>query len=117
MSNLQSQLCAALRDQLKGQKHRPPEAGGLLWGAFIDLSDRRTAGFAGPNAIQFSEIEAWCRLMRQPLEPWHVDILLAMDAVWLDHAYSRAKVPEGVKTLPPVSKHPINAAMFDAMFA
>ncbi|RWR29529.1 hypothetical protein D2T31_10765 [Sinirhodobacter populi] len=115
MVHLQRQLCAALRTQLRGGKVLPPEAGLPLWDAFLDLSGSRTYHAAGPNPIQMTEIAAYCRMMRLPLEPRHVSILMAMDGAWLDHAYSGAKTPEGVKALPPVSTRPISAALLDAV--
>jgi hypothetical protein len=49
-----------------------------------------------------------------PLEPRHVEALTAMDAVWMERAYRKAKgVPDGVKTLPPRSEHALTPVMFD----
>ncbi len=115
MTRLSRLLCAAVRANLAGRKILPPEGSLPLWNAFQQLSRTRTCHAAGPNPIQPSEIDAYCRLMRLPLEPRHVSILLAMDAAWLDHAYTRTKAPEGVKTLPPVSKAPLSAALLDAV--
>ncbi|WP_154664501.1 hypothetical protein [Gemmobacter nectariphilus] len=50
--------------------------------------------------------------MRLLLGPRRVTILMDMDAAWLAGA-QRAKVPEGVATLPPVSIHAISAALSD----
>lgn len=116
MHRLKQQLCAAVRESLAGRRGRPPEAGRDLWDAFQGLSATRTYHPAGPNPIQPSEIAAWCRLMRLPLAPHHVDILLAMDQALLDHTYAAARAPEGVRTLPPVSEHPLTLGAFDAVF-
>lgn len=117
MNRLKKQLCTAVRESLAGRQGRPPEAGRQLWDAFQGLSATRTYHPAGPNPIQPGEIAAWCRLMRLPLAPHHVDILLAMDQAWLDHAYAvTKKAPEGVKTLPPLSEHPLTLGAFDAVF-
>lgn len=115
MDRLQRHLCAAVKASLIGQKGRPPEAGLLLWNAFQRLSATRTYHAAGPNPIQPSEIEAWCRLMGQPLQPRHVAVILAMDAEWLAQAYARTQAPDGVKVLAPVSQTPISAALLDAI--
>lgn len=53
--------------------------------------------------------------MRLPLEPHHVEAIRAMDAVWIDRAYSKSAVPAGTKTLPPRSEHKLTPAMFDLM--
>ncbi|GGG62755.1 hypothetical protein GCM10011415_06390 [Salipiger pallidus] len=67
----------------------------------------------GPNPISFPEIEAYCRLMRLPLEPHHVEAIRAMDAMWIDRAYAKSAVPAGTKTLPQRSEHALTPAMFD----
>ncbi|MBB1498459.1 hypothetical protein [Paracoccus sp. MC1862] len=115
MDRLQNQLCAAVKAALAGGKVRPPEAGIELWKAFQRLSATRTYHPAGPNPIQPSEIAAWCQLMRMPLEPRHVEIILAMDGAWLDQAYARDRTPDGVKTLPPISQQPLTVALLDAV--
>lgn len=115
MNRLKRQLCAAVAASLDGSNARPPEAGRPLWNAFQRLSAGRTYHAAGPNPIQFCEIEAFCRLMNLPLPPLHVEILQAMDMAWLDLVAKRTKVPQGVKVLPPVSKQPLNAALLDVV--
>ena len=113
---LSRQLCAAVVAAMGGQKVLPPEAGRVLWNAFQRLSGSRTYNPAGPNPIQPSEIEAFCRITRLPLEPHHVAILMDMDGAWLEKAYARQKpAPEGVKTLPPISAQPLSAALLDVV--
>lgn len=115
MHRLKSQLCTAVAAALRGEKGGLPEAGLPLWNAFQGLTATRTYHAAGPNPIQPSEILAWCQLHRLPLGPQHVEILLAMDQAWLDHAYAAAKAPQGVQVLPPLSKTPLTAGLLDAM--
>lgn len=113
MDRLKQQLCAAVRASLSGKPARHPEAGRELWNAFQRLSATRTYHPAGPNPIQPSEILAWCDLMRLPLAPHHVDIIMAMDRAFLDHVTSRA--PAGVKAMAPVSETPLTAGLLDAI--
>ncbi|WP_323716958.1 phage tail assembly chaperone [Paracoccus aminovorans] len=113
--HLKKRLCASVVATLRDEKDRPPEADLLLWNAFQRLSATRTYHPAGPNPIQPSEIAAWCQLHRLPLAPHHVDILLAMDQAWLDHAYAAAKTPPGVKLMAPVSTTPLTAALLDVV--
>lgn len=115
MRRLKSQLCTTVASGLRGDTCRAPEAGLPLWNAFQGLTATRTYHAAGPNPIQPSEILAWCQLHRLPLGPQHVEILLAMDQAWLDHAYAAAKAPQGAKVLPPISKTPLTAGLLDAM--
>lgn len=111
---LSRQLCAAVGTAMDGRRVQPPEAGRVLWNAFQRLSASRTYNPAGPNPIQPSEIEAFCRITRLPLAPHHVAILMDMDGAWLERAYARQKpAPEGVKTLPPVSAHGLTAELLD----
>lgn len=116
MRRLQAQLCKAVEASAQGEKARPPEAGVMLWNAFHRLSAQRTFHAVGPNPIQPAEIAAFCALMRLPLPPHHVAIILAMDAAWLEVAHRRTRAaPEGTKALPPISKRPISAALLDAV--
>ncbi|WP_306752094.1 phage tail assembly chaperone [Paracoccus actinidiae] len=116
MDRLKKQLCAALKARNVGGKTPIPEAGLPLWQAFGALSRARSYNPHGPNPITWEALAAWSQLMRVPVEPRHADIIMALDAVWIKDAYRTDKqAPEGVKTLPPMSQHPINAALLDAM--
>jgi hypothetical protein len=106
-------LCEAIREDRPGNRAKIPLGSAVLWGAFIHLSNARSMGQAGPNPVSFAEIEAYCRVMRMPLEPHHVGILLAMDDAWLKKVSRGGAIPEGVKTLPVASDHSITPAMFD----
>jgi hypothetical protein len=118
MNKLQHRLCATLRAQLAGQKPRLPEGSAPFWRVFQALSGARSYHQFGPNPISFTEIAAYAALMHMPLAPHHVEILRAMDAVWLEHAYAGAgnKAPDGMKTIAGRAAQPLTAAMFDAMF-
>ncbi|MGK7661954.1 MULTISPECIES: phage tail assembly chaperone [unclassified Marinovum] len=111
-SRLARRLCASLTAHLDGGRAIAPEGTSPIWNSFMALSRARTCGPAGPNPIGYPEIEAYARLMRIPLEPRHVDAIMAMDRVWMEFAY-RKRVPDGVKALPPRSGQPLTPAMFD----
>lgn len=107
MRRQEEQLRAALEVHLQGQRVRAPEGSSIIWNAFMALSRARSSGPHGPNPISFVEIEAWCRLMRVPLEPHHVQAIAAMDQAWLQHCYKRR-----------AGEHPksdLSAAAFDAV--
>lgn len=114
MDRLRGRLCRAIAAQFKNEPGRVPEAGRQLWQIFMSLSEARSFHRFGPNPIGFAEISAWCALMGVPLAKHHVAILRAMDSAWIDAFYARQAVaPTGVKTLAPVSKQPLTAALFD----
>jgi len=54
-----------------------------VWSAFCTLSNTRTAGYSGPNAISYYEIKAWKDLTDTPLKSWEVEALKRLDAVYL----------------------------------
>lgn len=110
-------LSDALRNHLAGHPARPPDAGVMIWRVFGDLAARRTWHAHGPNPISFSEIDAYCRIMGRPLQPGHVDLLLAMDRVWLDWSINtlRAGAEGAAPTVPQVSQRPLSPELFDAM--
>lgn len=113
MDQLGKQLCGALEARLKGRQACVPDAGAGLLDAFLALSRARSCGPHGPNPITWEAIDAWSRVMRIPIGPNHAEIIMAMDDVWITHAMQRA--PEGVKTLPPMSDHPLTKGVLDAM--
>lgn len=115
---LQKRLCAALKAQLSGDRLSLPEGSAPLWRTFTALSASRSYNQFGPNAISYAEIAAYTVLMRLPLAPHHVEILRAMDATWLEHAYGKKgdRALDGMKTVPHRSAQPLTGAMFDAMF-
>ncbi|SFP62554.1 phage tail assembly chaperone [Tranquillimonas alkanivorans] len=103
---LEKLICAALEDNLRGRAPRPPEGSESVWNAFVALSRTRKRTAEGPEPITYAEVDAYCRLMRVPLEPRHVGILCAMDRIWLDHATGRKEAPP----------QDLTAAGFDAVF-
>lgn len=112
---LQSALLESLADHLTtGERLRVPAGGELLWRWFNDLSATRSVGFGGPNPIAPSEIESYFRLMRWPVEPRHIDIVLAMDRTYLDHVASQISPSARTRTM---RKSPtLDSASFDAAF-
>ncbi|AXV15811.1 hypothetical protein CYG48_08945 [Neorhizobium sp. SOG26] len=117
--NLQKLLCAELKRQLeaKGKITTAIPAGGdLLWQWFLDLSRSRTYGAAGPNPISFAEILTYGQAMRWPMEPRHVEILRAMDAVWIERAFEKKDAQEDPKPHM-VQGRTMTPAKFDAMFS
>lgn len=115
MNRLRRQLLAALRSHLSGGRGRPPEGGTIIWNIFSQLSRQRTWHPHGPNPISYSDLESYCRLARQPLEPRHVSIVMEMDRTWLDHILASLKSPATAPARP-VSRAPMTAALFDALF-
>ncbi|MCM2440709.1 hypothetical protein HGO34_13390 [Agrobacterium vitis] len=118
MNRFHARLCAELERQLAspGCIPRLPVGSEILWSWFQDLNQTRSFGFSAPNAITYGEIDAYARLTGAPIAPRHVAALLAMDAAYLRFHQKRQSVPDGVKTLPPVSKVPLSAGLIDAMF-
>lgn len=115
---LKNQLCECLRVHLAtGVRPTVPEAGRTLWDIYIELAATRTYHSSGPNPISYVEIEAWRRANRWPLEPHHIGIIRALDAVWLEHACASMKMSrDGGKIIPRRSGQAVNPDAFDAVF-
>lgn len=118
---VRDQLIVALKSHLAGGKPDVPEAGILLWNLFMEISAGRTWHMGGPNPIGHSEIEAYARLHRWPLQPHHVAIIRALDDAWLEDAYSRmgdAKGKGGKKFdgRRYANAQPMTAEVFDLVF-
>ena len=113
---LTESLVAALRWQMAhpGASGGPeiPWAGRRIWSVFLALDGARGSNGWGPNPIKFGDIETWSRLMREPVRPFEVEIIRA-----LDDAYMKSSAPKGEgKTVPRSSGQAINPAAFDAVF-
>lgn len=119
LSWLSDRLCEALRWQLAhpGRADGPevPWAGRRIWSIFLDLNAARGSNGWGPNPVTHHEIEAWAWLRREPVRPWELDILRAMDAAYLEHATQHAS--KGQQTASQQSSsRPMSPALFDAVF-
>lgn len=108
-------LCEAVKAKLQKKQILIPAGGDRMWWAFADLSRARSWHRFGPNPISFTEIEAWARLTRTPLEPHHVKVIQAMDWTFLEDfsSVNRDAPPDGVKSIPRGSDHPLSPALFD----
>jgi hypothetical protein len=132
---LSDRLVEALRWQLAnpGATGGPdvPFAGRRVWGIFHELNATRGAGM-GANPISFAEIEAWSRLRREPVRPFELDMIRALDRAYLEcAAASREEANEeplgppmtpdlfravykGQRRAPKVSARPFSLELFDA---
>jgi hypothetical protein len=114
---LVDRLSATLRWQLAhpGASGGPeiPWAGRRVWSIFLELDRARGSNGWSPNPIKFVDIEAYARLMREPVRPFEVEIIRALDAVYMK--VTTAPKGEG-KTVPRSSGQGITPAAFDAVF-
>jgi hypothetical protein len=110
---LSDSLCDVLRWQLAnpGGEDGPevPIAGRRVWSIFLELNATRASGM-GPSPISYGEIEAWSRLRREPVRPFEVTMLRALDRAYLEAARAD-KDPA-----PKISKRPFSLKLFDALF-
>lgn len=102
--------------KLQKKAFRMPAGGGPIWHAFGELSRARTWHQFGPNPIGFSDIEAWMRLTRTPLQAHHVRIIRAMDEAFIEHFATPGGQPDGMKTISGRAAQPLTAEVFDALF-
>lgn len=87
-------------------------AGGRVWSIFLELHATRTGGFAA-HAISYAEIESYGRIYREPIRPFEVTMLHALDDAWLKASREKATpvAEQGV------SPRPLTGPLFDALFA
>lgn len=77
-----------------------PSEGAHLWEWFWTVSRRRRTG---PEAITYSDLDAWRRLTRTPVLPEEIEILMRMDDAFLTEvreelAAAQQSKPESRKT-------------------
>lgn len=61
----------------------PPAALLDVWEWYWDLRSSATVGFAGPQALSYTEIQAWSGLMEIKIHPSKVRFLRMMDSEYL----------------------------------
>ena len=63
----------------------PPLPAGCLhiWHTFIDLHNARASGGMGPCAISWGDVVNWQKVRDFMLNPWEIDVIMALDAVAL----------------------------------
>jgi hypothetical protein len=49
----------------------------------LALSNRRSAGFSGPNPITFEQIKAWKELTETPIDAWEIEAIIRLDGVYM----------------------------------
>lgn len=79
-----------------------------MWQAFLSLSRERRHHAAGPETIKSVDIEAWARMHNVPFLPMHLEVIEAMDEVWMAAATRRMAGKESPK--------PLTLEDFDAAF-
>jgi len=92
---------ASLRDHLESVRRQTgqtppqlepveaPESILYLWQYFCDLAGGRDYGEAGPKPIFWGDIKAWSELTRTNLAAWEVDVLKALDRIYLTEALKK----------------------------
>jgi hypothetical protein len=111
--NLEKSLCEAIEAEFDRKPFNLPSGSDALVEAFAQLSTQRQISSHGPNPISFGDILAWSQLMKMPVEPHQVRIILAMDKVWMKRVYNRPTPPEGAQMVPARSSHKMTPALFD----
>lgn len=123
---LKDHLVWILRCQIDKNPETPevPPAGQRVWGIFLDLNATRGSNGFGPLPIAYSEIAAWSSL-REPVRPFELDIIRALDEAMLKAATERAQ-DTGPSTLAAdlkrmaarnVSTRKLTPGLFDAIFS
>lgn len=54
-----------------------------VWFWFLDLSRSRGGSGFGANALSFSEIAAWCALSGERPSPYEVELIRALDGLFM----------------------------------
>lgn len=82
---------------------------------FLSMNNE-IAATAGAAPISHGEIEAYGRLRREPLRGFEVDMIRALDSVYITDAAARvagkSREPERI-----VASRPVSPALFDAVFS
>lgn len=61
-----------------------PERMSHLWHVFLSLHQGRHYSMGEPSPLTFESMAAWCSLTGTRLSPWDVDVVKALDRVWME---------------------------------
>jgi hypothetical protein len=89
-----------------------PPAGWRIWSIFSELNRTRTVGW-GLSPISFHEIESWAWIKREPLRAFEIDIILALDAAYLEAVSNRSN---NESVAPHTNSRRMSPALFDTLF-
>ena len=61
-----------------------PDRMAHLWQVFLDLHHGRMYSMGEPCPLTYESMTAWCSLTGIELSPWDVDVVKALDRVWME---------------------------------
>lgn len=110
MDSLDEKMLERLSNRLKSQLQGKgtSDADTPIWRVFLDLNETRPYGPYGPQPITFTEILAYCSLMKWPLESRHIAIIRKLDRIFLESTQEPSQPSEPLIELAP--------EIFDAVF-
>ena len=62
-----------------------PQSLEFLWRDFLELNDARTSNGYALNAISYTEIDAWNRLLNKQVTAQDIRVIKQLDGVFLQH--------------------------------
>lgn len=68
-----------------------PELLEHCWQDFLELNNTRSSNGFGLNAITFTEIDCWKRLLSKPITTHDIEVIKAIDNVYLSYQAERVK--------------------------
>lgn len=72
-----------------------PKALAYLWNVYIRLRRRKAPSFSGQSPIDWQDIDAFIRRSGLRLAPWEIEILEAIDDIFLSPGPPKPTAPEG----------------------
>jgi len=60
-----------------------------LWGWFCELAGGRQYSEVGPMALTYSEMKAWCELMKVTPTAWEVETIKEIDRAYITEAMKK----------------------------
>lgn len=74
-----------------------PRAIAYIWRAYWRLRRRKTMGFSGPAPIEWPDIDAFLRASGFRVAPWELELLEAIDDLYLQAAFVSKKAAAAPK--------------------
>lgn len=97
---------ARLEQVEKQTKKRPKELDNLIelprdmiyqWQDFIALHNKRSSNGFGVNPISYQDMSSYFTLMKHSPEQWEIDLINALDAVFLEIQHKKQEAEKNKK--------------------
>ena len=95
-----ARLLPKLKKKLATGRNVPPPHLAYLWNLYVRIAKTRTGNGFGPNPLQPIEVATYLDRVGHPSPPWEFELILALDAVYMNVQNDAARNRAGSRGQP-----------------